>query len=169
QYSHVSLWCLWSSPMIIGTPIERLDEFTLGLLTNDEVLEINQDPLGKQAVRTLLAGGGEALLKELEDGSKALGLFNIGAAEAEISVKWSELGLRGPQRVRDLWRQQDRGEFAEGYSAKIAPHGVLLLRLRRATIPVHGEKFFAIMVERDLRARSNALGDRVPPSPDPAV
>ena len=49
QYSHVSLWCLWGSPLIIGTPIERLDPFTLSLLSNDEVLEINQDPRGKQA------------------------------------------------------------------------------------------------------------------------
>jgi alpha-galactosidase len=129
QYAHISLWCLWSSPMIIGTPIERLDEFTLGLLTNDEVLEINQDPLGRQAVRTVLAGGGEALLKELEDGSQALGLFNVGAVETEINVKWSELGLQGSQRVRDLWRQQDRGTSAGGFSARIAPHGVVLLRL----------------------------------------
>ncbi|MCC6353605.1 MAG: DUF5107 domain-containing protein [Verrucomicrobiae bacterium] len=129
QYSHISLWCLWGSPMIIGTPIERLDEFTLGLLTNDEVLEVNQDPLGKQAVRIVLPGGGEALCKELEDGTRAVGLFNVGADPATVSLKWADLGIAGPQRVRDLWRQRNLGIFNDGFGVKVAPHGVMLLRV----------------------------------------
>ncbi|MBM3892593.1 MAG: alpha-galactosidase, partial [Verrucomicrobia bacterium] len=130
QYSHISLWCLWSSPMIIGTPIERLDEFTLSLLTNDEVLEINQDPLGKQAVRTKIANGGEILVKQLEDGTKAVGIFNPGSAAASLTVSWSQLGVRGNQKVRDLWRQKDLGVFEKEFSAVVQPHGVVLVRLR---------------------------------------
>ncbi len=129
QYSHISLWCLWGSPMIIGTPIERLDEFTLGLLTNDEVLEVNQDPLGKQAVRIALPGGGEALCKEVEDGTRAVGLFNPGEAEATVAATWADLGVTGPQRVRDLWRQKDLGVFTGGFSARVGPHGVVMIRL----------------------------------------
>jgi len=68
QTTHISLWCLWGSPMIIGTPIERLDAFTLSLLSNDEVLEVNQDPLGIQGKRSK-ADGGEAVVKPLEDGT----------------------------------------------------------------------------------------------------
>lgn len=129
QYSHISLWCLWSSPMIIGTPIERLDEFTLSLLTNDEVLDINQDPLGKQAVRTEIANGGELLIKELEDGTKAVGIFNPGSAPASLTVQWSQLGVRGKQKVRDLWRQKDLGVFEKEFSTVVQPHGVVLVRL----------------------------------------
>ena len=128
QYAHISLWCLWGSPMIIGTPIERLDPFSLSLLSNDEVLEINQDPLGKQA-RPVKAVDGEALVKELEDGSKAVGLFNPGAERTRVSLAWPALGLQGPQRVRDLWRQRDLGVYAAGFAAEIAPHGVVLVRV----------------------------------------
>lgn len=135
QYSHISLWCLWGSPMIIGTPIERLDEFTLGLLTNDDVLEINQDPLGKQATRVEVGNGGEILVKELEDGAKAVGLFNVGTKETEVSVSWSNAGVTGRQRVRDLWRQKDLGDFADSFGAKVAPHGVVLVKLVPAEKP----------------------------------
>jgi len=129
QYAHISLWCLWGSAMIIGTPIETLDPFTLSLLSNDEVLEINQDPLGHQARRVELPGGGESLCKQLEDGSRALGLFNPGTAPIKISVRWSTLGIQGKQQVRDLWRQQDLGVFAEHFEAEVPVHGVVLVRL----------------------------------------
>lgn len=129
QYSHISLWCLWSSPMIIGTPIERLDEFTLGLLTNDEVLEINQDPLGKQAVRTVIADGGEILIKGLEDGSKAVGIFNPGPKKSVLTVHWSALGIKGKQNIRDLWRQKDIGTFADRFNVTVPSHGVVLVKI----------------------------------------
>ncbi|MDD4869113.1 MAG: glycoside hydrolase family 27 protein [Kiritimatiellae bacterium] len=132
QYSHVSLWCLWGSPMIIGTPIERLDKFTLSLLSNDDVLDVNQDPLGKQACRQVLADGGEVLVKELEDGSRAAGLFNPGPKELTVTVKWTDIGLKEKQKVRDLWRQKDLGEFAESFSTAVPSHGVVMVRLTGA-------------------------------------
>ncbi len=128
QYTHISLWCLWGSPMIIGTPIERLDPFTLSLLSNDEVLEINQDPLGIQG-RRAKAHGGEAVVKPLEDGSKAVGLFNPGAKPTEVAIDWSTLGLQGKQRVRDLWRQKDLGVHTANFTADVRSHGVVLVRL----------------------------------------
>lgn len=131
QFSHISLWCLWSAPMIIGCPIEMIDEFTYGLLTNDEVLDLDQDPLGKQA-RQVEVGGGEILVKDLEDGSKAVGLFNVGAAEAEVTASWKALGLEGPLSVRDLWQHKDLGVQATQFTAKIPSHGVVLIRVRPA-------------------------------------
>lgn len=131
QYSHVSLWCLWGSPMIIGTPIERLDPFTLSLLSNDDVLEVNQDPLGKQG-RRMVRQGSELVVKEMEDGSKAVGLFNAGSAPASVSVRWADLGLSGAQKVRDLWRQKDLGVHADGFTAQVATHGVVLIRVMPA-------------------------------------
>jgi alpha-galactosidase len=142
QYSHISLWCLWSSPMIIGTPIERLDEFTLSLLSNDEVLEINQDPLGKQAVRTVIANGGEILVKDLEDGTKAVGIFNPGTEAASLTVSWSQVGVSGPQRVRDLWRQKDLGVFAGRFETKVPSHGVTLVKVMPAPTAAGGVTYY---------------------------
>ena len=132
QYTHVSLWALLSAPLLIGADMEKLDAFTLGLLTNDEVIEVNQDALGKQATR--VAGNKGDLVvyaKPLEDGSWAVGLFNLGATEATVSVKWSDLGLNGPQAVRDLWRQKELGSQGGGYSVKVASHGAELVRVGR--------------------------------------
>jgi len=129
QYTHISLWCLLSSPLLIGCDMTRLDEFTLGLLTNDEVLEVNQDPLGRQAARVVQEGEGEVWAKDMEDGSKAVGLFNRGAQETRVRAPWSVLGLQGKHKVRDLWRQRNLGEFDGPFEASVPAHGVVLVRI----------------------------------------
>jgi alpha-galactosidase len=129
QFAHVSLWCLWGAPVIIGAPIDTLDAFTLSLLTNDEVLDVDQDSLGIQA-RDIEVAGGEVLVKKLEDGTVAVGLFNPGEQPVTVAVSWAEAGVTGKQRVRDLWRQKDLGVFDGKFSAKDVPrHGVVLVRL----------------------------------------
>ena len=131
-----------------GADLDRLDPFTLSLLTNDEVLAIDQDALGKPA--TMVAKDGpevsiertdrpnqtprkypqmQVWMKELEDGSRAVGLFNLGNEETKVVANWSELKLNGKQTVRDLWRQKDVGDFDEKYEATVAPHGVALIKL----------------------------------------
>jgi alpha-galactosidase len=129
QYTHISLWCLLSAPLLIGCDMEKFDDFTLNLLTNDEVLDIDQDPLGKQAVRVGGAGDLDVYAKPLEDGSLAVGLFNRGRIAATVTAKWSDLGIKGKQVVRDLWRQKDAGTFDEKFEAPVAAHGVVLIRL----------------------------------------
>jgi alpha-galactosidase len=145
QYTHVSLWSLLASPMLIGCDMTRLDDFTLGLLTNDEVLAVNQDPLGKQATvvseqgdQVSVSRNGDQVRKvfphqvwasPLEDGSQAVGLFNLGDETAQVTVKWSDLGVSGKQTVRDLWRQKDLGQFEESFQATVPSHGALLVRL----------------------------------------
>jgi alpha-galactosidase len=118
QYSHISMWCLLSAPLLIGCDLTDMDAFTLGLLTNDEVLELDQDPLGDQS--RLINRGGDSYLcevwvKDMEDGSKAVGLFNLNGRPAEVGVNWADARLQGPQVVRDLWRQKDLG-FLRGSS-----------------------------------------------------
>ena len=108
QYLHISLWSLFSSPLLIGCDMEKLDDFTLNLLTNDEVIEINQDPLGKQATCVQTIGDLRIYVKELEDGSRAVGFCNFGLEIVELSYKdFDKLGLNGKFVVRDLWRQKD--------------------------------------------------------------
>jgi alpha-galactosidase len=130
QYTHISLWCLLCSPLLIGCDMAQLDDFTLGLLTNDEVLEVNQDPLGKQAGLVFRKGNLEVWAKDMQDGSKAVGLFNRGRVESPLTVKWSDLGISGTQVVRDLWRQKDLGTFDAKFTAKVGRHGAVLIRVR---------------------------------------
>ncbi len=86
QYTHIGFWCLLASPLLIGCDMTQLDAFTLGLLENDEVIGINQDPFGRQAARISQNGMLEVWAKDLEDGSKAVGLFNRGSGEATVAV-----------------------------------------------------------------------------------
>jgi len=132
QYTHISLWCLWSCPLLLGCPLDQLDDFTLNLLTNDEVLAINQDPLGIQAKELSSAGNGKVLTNDLEDGSKAVGFFNIGDEPIAIKITWEQLGITGKQKIRDLWRQKNIGAYADEFEAMIRPHGVVLVRISPA-------------------------------------
>jgi alpha-galactosidase len=73
------------------------------------------------------------MVKDLEDGSKAVGLFNQGVSgPAEVTVKWSDVAVTGKQRARDLWRQKDLGQFAGEFKAKVPCRGVVLIRLERS-------------------------------------
>ena len=129
QYTHISLWCLLSAPLLIGCDMTQLDPFTLNLLENDEVIAVDQDPLGKEAMTVAKNGETRVYAKDLADGSKAVGLFNLGEMETQVTVNWSDLGLRGKLHVRDLWRQKDLGKFKNSFSATVPRHGVVLIRV----------------------------------------
>ncbi len=133
QYSHVSLWCLLAAPLIFSGDMTRLDPFTLGLLTNDEVIEVDQDPLGRPGGRISKEGPLEVWAKEMEDGSLAVGMFNRGEKAGKVSARWSDLGLAGSRTVRDLWRQKDLGPFRDHFEAEVASHGVVLVRIGPST------------------------------------
>ena len=130
QYTHISLWSLLSAPLLIGCDLDKLDDFTLNLLTNDEVLAVNQDPLGKQAQQALKTAGFQIWMKQLEDGSKAIGIFNMTDKYDVIRFYWKDLGLAATQKVRDLWRQKNLGNFASMFSTKVSPHGVTLIKVK---------------------------------------
>lgn len=130
QYTHISLWSLLASPLLIGCDISQMDDFTLNLLTNDEVIAVNQDVLGKQARRVLAKDDYEVYVKELADGSKAVGFFNLSKKYSTITVKLSEIGLSPSAQVRDVWRQKDLGKAAAGFTYKLAPHGVMMIRVK---------------------------------------
>ena len=130
QYTHISMWCLLSSPLLLGCDLERLDPFTLGLLTNDEVLGLDQDALGRPAARVASLDAVDVYRKELEDQSTVLGFFNRSCETAEIVFnKLPYLRLTGTYRVRDLWAQQDLTEAKTSLEVCVRPHGVVLLKL----------------------------------------
>ena len=137
QYTHLSLWCLQASPLLIGCDLTQLDPFTLGLLTNDEVIDFDQDPLGQAAhlVHPAMAGTTPIQIwaRQLEGGSTAIGIFNLIDVPTTDSIAWSDFHLSGPQIVRDLWRQKDLGKFdTEFTTPPLPPHGVFLLKLTKA-------------------------------------
>ena len=125
----MSLWSLASSPLMLGGNLPDTDDWTLALLTNDEVLGIDQDPLGRAAKRVVQNAGLEVWVKDLKDGSKAVGLFNRSAADAPVTVNWSDAGLTGAQRVRDVWEHRDLDGATEQITRPVPAHGVVLLRL----------------------------------------
>jgi alpha-galactosidase len=131
QYTHVSAWCLMSVPLLLGNDLTKLDDFTISLLTNDEILAINQDESGKQA--TVISRQGEAgvMAKTLTDGTKVAGLFNPGDNGTQaVILKWEDLGIKGKYIVRDLWRQKDLGIFEGDFKADVEQHGVVMISLR---------------------------------------
>jgi alpha-galactosidase len=132
-YTHVSLWSLLTGPLLIGCDLTALDDFTLSLLSNDEVLAVNQDPLGNQATRVAQDGNLEVWAKSMEDGSKAVGLFNRNDADTEATAKWTDIGVTGSQTVRDLWRQQDVGNFTDSFKAMVPHHGAVLVKVSPAS------------------------------------
>jgi alpha-galactosidase len=129
QYTHISLWALLSAPLLIGCDLTDPDDFTLSLLTNDEVLDIDQDPLGLPAMPVVEKDGIVVYAKHLWDGALAVGLFNKSDAPREAGFTLRQLGLRGTQTIRDLWRQKDIATTTDKFAAPVNPHGVLLLKI----------------------------------------
>ncbi len=128
QYSYMSMWSLMAAPLIFSGDMGRLDEFTLNVLCNHEVIAVNQDRLGKQA-RILRKTENELILiKEMADSSLSVGLFNLDLNPAEIQLTWEEAGITGKWTLRDLWRQQDIGRYDGIFSARVPSHGVILTR-----------------------------------------
>lgn len=128
QYTHISLWSLLAAPLLIGCDMARMDDFTVSLLTNDEVIDVNQDPLGLQAFPIWQNGDQVIYVKHLEDGAMAVGFFNRGWQEVKMGISLGQLGLRGEQTVRDLWRQQDQTRTNDRFETRVAPHGVVLVK-----------------------------------------
>ncbi len=128
QYTHVSLWSLLSAPLLLGNDLTKLDDFTLNLITNDEIIAINQDKLGKQATPIIKKEGIEVWKKELSDRNIAIGIFNVSKDNKSYKLDLKKLGLHKAVTLRDVWRQENLGEFSE-FNTKIPSHGVRLLKI----------------------------------------
>lgn len=133
QRTLMSLWALAPSPLILGNNLPDTDEWTLSLLTNDEVIAVDQDPLGSPARRFKQTNGTEIWVKDLQDGSKAIGLFNRSDVAQQVELNWSEAGLTGEQKLRDVWLQKNLGKFNKQFVARVPSHGAVLLRAYKQT------------------------------------
>ena len=130
--THMSLWAILAAPLLAGNDLTKMTPETIALLTNREVIAIDQDATGKQGDRVRAEGPMEIWSRPLADGSQAVGLFNTSNAPIEISVKFSELGFGGAVKVRDVWAAKNVDNPMTEFSARVAGHGVVLLRARPA-------------------------------------
>lgn len=134
QYTQMSLWCLLAAPLLIGADVAKLDPFTFNLLANPEVIAIDQDPAGRQAVQVVKDSTRQVWVKELADGSFAVGLFNISEVYQPVSFRLTELGLKGTYSIRDCWRQKNSGSCRDQFTSNLPPHGVILLKLTKSSL-----------------------------------
>jgi len=129
--AHFSFWCLLAAPLIAGNDMRSMSPEIKEILTNKQVIAVNQDALGIEGHRVRKVGDLEVWAKHLKDGSRAVILFNRGATEADIAVSWEELGYPAhlSAAIRDLWSHQDLPKSTGKFSAKVASHGVVMLRV----------------------------------------
>ncbi len=128
---HMSLWSLLSSPLLAGNDLRTATKDILDILTNPEVIRIDQDAAGHQATRVSVTGDKEIWMKRLADGGKAIGLFNRGGQIADMTVKWADVQITGNHKIRDLWARTDVKWDAAGYTASVPSHGVALIRVSK--------------------------------------
>ena len=127
--THMSLWSILAAPLLAGNDLRDMKPAIRDILTNREVIAIDQDSTGKQGTRTGKAGDQEIWVKTLADGGQAIGLFNRGSQSTKMNLKWADIGLKSaPSKVRDLWAHQDVKPAGLDYSADVPSHGVVMLR-----------------------------------------
>jgi alpha-galactosidase len=132
ERTQMALWCILAAPLLAGNDLTKMTKDTLEILTNPEVIAVDQDRLGVQGHRVWQEGSLEVWMKPLADGSKAVGLFNRGRSELAISVEFGAIGAGHSARVRDLWARKDLGTFAEKYTANVPRHGAVLIKVKAA-------------------------------------
>lgn len=129
--SHFSLWAMLAAPLIAGNDLSTMDADTLRILTNKDVIAVDQDPLGQQAKRIWKEGDLEIWARPLKGGDQAVVLFNRGAAPAEMSVTWEQLNLPAGLKVqvKDLWSKKVTKNVKARFGGTVASHGVIMVRL----------------------------------------
>ncbi len=128
--THMSLWCMLAAPLLAGNDLAKMTPETLAILTNKEVIALDQDPAGKQGYRVWQEGPYEVWVKPLADGSKAVGLFNRGNSPMKITANFPDVGMSGTVKVRDLWAHKDLGTASGSFSAVVPRHGVVLVKMQ---------------------------------------
>ena len=125
-----SLWALLAAPLLAGNDLSNMSQETVSLLTNREVIAVDQDPAGIQGRRVWQEGPLEVWVKPLADGSRAVGLFNRNENAGDITVRFADAWLPGRVTGRDLWQHKDLGVFNDSFTARVPRHGVVLLRMK---------------------------------------
>jgi len=129
--TQLNLWAMLAAPLILGNDVRTMTRDTVALLTNRDLIAVDQDALGRQGKRVAQAGDTEVWARPLADGSVAVAFFNKGSQSAAVAVSWEQLGLEGPRQVRDLWWHENVGKANNKYVVFLTPHTSLLLKMNR--------------------------------------
>lgn len=129
--AHFSFWALLAAPLIAGNDVRSMSPEIKDILTNSEVIAVNQDKLGREGRRISKNGDLEVWAKPLSDGSRAVILFNRGESDGNVAVSWEQLGYPDhlPAKVRDLWAHRDMGSCTGGYAANVPRHSVVMVKI----------------------------------------
>ena len=127
--TQISFWSLLAAPLFSSTDVTKLTEAQLAILTNREVIAVDQDPEGIQGHRLSQLGPVQVWAKPLTGGRTAVGLINSGESPFPASVKFGDIGYSNPVHVRDLWQQKDLGVFKNSYTTMVPKHGVVLIEI----------------------------------------
>ncbi len=128
--THMSLWCILAAPLLAGNDLTTMTPETVAMLTNREVLAVDQDPAGKQGYRIWQEGPLEIWMKPLADGGKAVGLFNRGYAPTSMTLNFRDLGISGAASLRDLWQHKDLGQMRNSFTTTVPGHGVVMVKVK---------------------------------------
>jgi len=129
--THMSLWAILAAPLLAGNDLTTMTPETIAILTNRDVIAIDQDAAGKQGDRASAEGPIEIWTRSLADGSKAVGVFNRHPSALTTEVDFSKLGFKGAVKAKDLWLEKDLGSISSPYKVTVPGHGVLLLRVSK--------------------------------------
>ena len=129
--THMSLWSLLAAPLLAGNDLRDMKPGIAAILMNKEVIAVDQDKLGKQGVRVAKDGDLEVWSKPLADGGRAVGLFNRGDGVAKVTATWSDAGITGTHKIRDLWKHEDLGNMVGAYTAEVPSHGVVMIKIAK--------------------------------------
>lgn len=129
--THMSLWAMLAAPLIAGNDLRDMKPTIRDILTNSEVIAIDQDSLGRQGKRVWKSGDLEVWARPLEGQAYAIALFNRGPQSAKVTARWSDIGITGEYKLRDLWEHAARATADKEYTAEVVSHGVVLLRLNK--------------------------------------
>jgi alpha-galactosidase len=130
--THMSLWAILAAPLLAGNDLRDMTPATKEILLNREVIAVNQDKAGIQGKRVSQTGDQEVWVRELANGDSAVGVFNRGAAPADVAIKWIDLGIKGKvKQVRDVWDKKDVKVDGPDYKVTVPSHGVVFLRVKK--------------------------------------
>jgi alpha-galactosidase len=130
--THMSLWAILAAPLLAGNDLRDMTPATKEILLNREVIAVNQDKAGIQGKRVSQTGDQEVWVRELANGDRAVGVFNRGAAPADVAIKWTDLGIKGKvKQVRDVWDKKDVKVDGPDYKVTVPSHGVVFLRVKK--------------------------------------
>ncbi len=163
EEAHFGLWCIMSSPLLIGCNLEKISDSSLKLLKNPELLALNRDPLGLQAYVVQHVNDGYVLVKDIEQKRgkvRAVALYNPSDSVCAFTVPLSCLEFEGTVRIRDLVRQQDLGKVKDTLIRELPAHSALILRVegkKRLEPTLYEAEWSYLPLFNDLGKNSKAV------------